>query len=151
MDKFVNRMGIFKAKLKQIIEREAKGKSKPAIYMEFVTPQGEVTSARLSNPMQKRDYYTVIKFLSSLGKVLTIDQLTKLGQRQTLSALQKYLGEEVMVVVTPFEWNGKTYWSVTDIFNKKFESSEKDSFVGMADDEPGDFNFDNPSADDIGF
>lgn len=119
--KYVGRMTCIKGAFKGALAREAKGMSKPACYLEFSTAEG-IVSARVSNPMKAQDYYKVAKFLGALGKPVMIEDLAKAGQTKVLTGLTKLEGEELMLVVTPFEYKGKTYFSVTDFADKKYDT-----------------------------
>ena len=116
---YLNKLCVIIGRLNDVLAREAKGKSKPACYLEFETAEG-IVSARLSNPMQKRDFYTIAKFMGTLGKPVMVADLEKGGQTRIITSLRKYIGEELMLVVTPFEWAGKAFFSVTDFANIKF-------------------------------
>lgn len=100
---FLNALGVTKGTVAKVIRKDATGKSKPAVYIEFQTEHG-IISMRLNNPLNDYDK----KKVSAMLAMVKVAKITDL------------VGKEFYVLAAPFEYNGKTLWNVRDIYDTKW-------------------------------
>lgn len=118
--RYVRELGVYSAVLKQAFARQQQGQSKPAIFIDFQTKDGSIASARLNNPIKKKDYFTLTTLFNAFGKVISYEDLQHASQDRCLTELAKYVGKEVLILVSPHEWKGKCIWNVSGFWAQKF-------------------------------
>lgn len=130
-DNFINELGVFKAAIVRAFEREAKGKSKPACYIEFERLSDKaICSMRFSNPLMASDLFRISKLIKEIkGKMIKVDALKTRKQKETINYLNTFKGECVNIYVRPFEFEGKDgykgkMFNVEDVVNGKWEISQ---------------------------
>lgn len=128
---YIDELGIFKVKFKKVIQRQAKGMSKAACFLEFEDRLSRVTSFRMNNPLTKADFFNISRFIKAVsGKSVPTDALEKAGQSLVLLGLNKYVDLEVLAVITPFEFEDKqtkamkTMWKTELFIDPKFERKD---------------------------
>lgn len=141
---YVNELGVFKAAVVRCFEREPKGKSKAAVYMEFERISDKaIVSMRFSSPMTDSDYFRISRVVLELqGKMIKTDELKKVGQKKVIEALDRMKGEVVNVYVRPREWTAQdgykgTIWGVEDVVHGKYSVGHRNDSNPAGDEAPG--------------
>src|SRR6267142_3572233 len=127
--KYIEELGVFKAKVTRAFARAPQEKSKPACYIEFERiTYGPISAMCLNNPLTKNDLYAISQLVRAIDdKIVKVEQLTGFSQEALIARLDAYKGQVVNIYVKPFELDTgsfkKTLWNVEDVINGRYNPS----------------------------
>lgn len=141
---YLNKAGVFKVKINQIIEKGATDKSKAAVYIEYIDGKNRVVSTRMNNPITDGDRYELTKLLKALHIHKKIDELKPVSHAVILKSLAAQIGKELFVFVGPYRLSPeKVLWNVIGYMATDYEpyierepsevSAARAAFSGGAD------------------
>lgn len=138
-NKYLQHIGAYKASINQIINKDANGKTKAAYYIEFKDAQGRIVSTRMNKPFNDFDYSKTAKLLNLFRGGYNKERCVEAGENKCVAALNGLVEKELVIFVKPNEYQGKTFYQVSDFVDVSFA---KDIEGGDNDDNP--FGDNNP-------
>lgn len=113
---YLQSIGAFEVSINKIIKKEAKGKSKPAYYIEFKTNDGRIVSTRMNRPMINFDFSKASKIIS-LFKPVTKQQAEKAGESKVVEFLESLCSKKLVILVSCNDYNGKMFFQANDFLD----------------------------------